>query len=51
MTPIGHIVMGVISLIVVVLLMFKSALHVKNGGNGWEVILLIPVLLFLANSL
>lgn len=43
--------MGVISLIVVTGLMLKSAIQIKDSGDGWEVVLLIPVLLFLANTI
>jgi len=44
--------MGIISLIAVEGLMLRSALkQYKKGEFAWEVIVLIPVLIFIANAI
>lgn len=52
MTPTGQLVLSLYSLLSVVILMILNMKRVTKEGDGeWELILLIPVLIFLANMI
>ncbi len=50
MTPIGQAVFGTYSFISIVVLMVLNIKKVaKEESKGWELVALVPVLIFLAN--
>lgn len=52
MTPIGQLVLSLYSLLAIVILITINIKRIaKAGDKGWELALLIPVLIFLANMI
>lgn len=50
MTPTGQLILSIYSLLVIVILIVLNIKKIaKAGDEGWELAMLIPVLIFLAN--
>ncbi|MGU9539606.1 hypothetical protein ACQX0N_11640 [Clostridium tepidum] len=52
MTTLGQLVLSIYSLLAIVILIVLNIRRIaKAGDKGWELALLIPVLIFLANMI